>query len=117
MYRSSNKSVLSVLRQLPERAKLCLQASVQTCLAPPPPPPSPLPPNTYLFSVSASRMFSRRPARDIDTFLEGYPDLPSAGEEDRSWDRNLRFYLGEERCEPDDMLIDEIHEEYGGVID
>lgn len=61
-------------------------------------------------------MFSRRPpARDIDTFLAGYPDLPSEEEEDKSWDRNLRFYLGEERCEPDDMLIDEIHQEYGRV--
>ncbi|KAG8977029.1 hypothetical protein FRC05_002549 [Tulasnella sp. 425] len=69
-----------------------------------------------IMELSKGRVWVRskdgRPARDIDTFLEGYPDLPSAGEEDRSWDRNLRFYLGEERCEPDDMLIDEIHEEW-----
>ncbi|KIO29999.1 hypothetical protein M407DRAFT_159547 [Tulasnella calospora MUT 4182] len=63
-------------------------------------------------------MFSRRPpARDIDTFLAGYPDLPSEEEEDKSWDRNLRFYMGEERCEPDDMLIDEIHQEWATDYD
>ncbi|KAG8986094.1 hypothetical protein FRB90_004230, partial [Tulasnella sp. 427] len=62
-------------------------------------------------------MLSRRPARDIDTFLAGYPDLPSAEQENKSWSRNLRFYMNQERCEPDEMLIDEIHEEWATDYD
>ncbi|KAF9643403.1 hypothetical protein BDM02DRAFT_3104469 [Thelephora ganbajun] len=48
--------------------------------------------------------------RDVQEFLDGYPDLHDY----RSLSRNLRFYSNELRCQPDCKLISEIHEEWLG---
>jgi hypothetical protein len=45
--------------------------------------------------------------RDVQEFLENYPD----GENDRNCIANLQFYRNQRRCRPDNMLIDEIHEQ------
>jgi hypothetical protein len=45
--------------------------------------------------------------RDIREFLDGYPEHL----DDRKLNANLRFYRNERRCRPDNLLIDEIHEQ------
>ncbi|EJF57082.1 hypothetical protein DICSQDRAFT_129667 [Dichomitus squalens LYAD-421 SS1] len=45
---------------------------------------------------------------DVREFLDNYPDLP----DDPSLNSNLRFYSNLERCRPDNLLIDELHEQW-----
>ena len=45
--------------------------------------------------------------RDIREFLEGYPGLP----DDPRLNANLEFYSNRRRCRPDNLLIDELHEQ------
>ena len=49
--------------------------------------------------------------RDIQAFLDDYPD--NDVEQHAAFSANLEFYLGIRRCEPDNLLIDEIHDRYG----
>jgi hypothetical protein len=51
--------------------------------------------------------------RDVKEFLDGYP----RGGNDPSQRRNLRFYSNEERCQPDNLLIDDLHEMWGDDFD
>ena len=46
--------------------------------------------------------------RDVQEFLDGYPDLC----DDRRQSINVSFYLDKLQCQPDNMLISEIHKEY-----
>lgn len=46
--------------------------------------------------------------RDVQEFLDGYPDNVN----DASCTANLDFYRNETRCRPDRMLISEIYEQY-----
>ncbi len=45
--------------------------------------------------------------RDITEFLEGYPDIS----DDPHLNANLEFYTNKGRCKPDNLLIDELHEQ------
>ncbi|TFL01788.1 opioid growth factor receptor conserved region-domain-containing protein [Pterulicium gracile] len=47
---------------------------------------------------------------DVQEFLDGYPDVP----DDKRKSANLKFYSNEQRCSPDNMLIDEIHDDWVG---
>lgn len=51
--------------------------------------------------------------RDILQFLQRYPDV----EDDPTDQRNLQFYKNQTRCQPDELLIDEIHERWKGRYD
>jgi hypothetical protein len=51
--------------------------------------------------------------RDILQFLQGYPD----DEDDSTEARNLQFYKNQRRCQPDELLVDEIHERWTGRYD
>lgn len=44
--------------------------------------------------------------RDVQEFLDDYPD----NVDDKSLNANLEFYSNKRRCQPDNFLIDEIHE-------
>ncbi len=44
---------------------------------------------------------------DVRVFLAGYPDV----DDDPTQNKNLEFYSNKRRCQPDGVLIDEIHEE------
>ncbi|KAI1794880.1 opioid growth factor receptor conserved domain-containing protein [Ganoderma leucocontextum] len=46
--------------------------------------------------------------RDVREFLDNYPNLP----DDPSMKSNLEFYSNIERCRPDNLLIDELHEQW-----
>ncbi|KAK7690365.1 hypothetical protein QCA50_007022 [Cerrena zonata] len=48
--------------------------------------------------------------RDVREFLDGYPD----NEDDDSQNANLEFYQNKRRCQPDNYLIDEIHNKWKG---
>ncbi|KDQ62508.1 hypothetical protein JAAARDRAFT_170933 [Jaapia argillacea MUCL 33604] len=48
--------------------------------------------------------------RDVHEFLDGYP---SQGDDPTS-SANLAFYSNKRRCQPDNLLIDEIHERWFG---
>ncbi|KAI0733481.1 opioid growth factor receptor conserved region-domain-containing protein [Irpex lacteus] len=50
---------------------------------------------------------------DVRMFLAGYPDL----DDDPTQNKNLEFYSNKRRCQPDGVLIDEIHEEWQGDYD
>ena len=45
--------------------------------------------------------------RDIREFLDQYPNVP----DDDSMKSNLQFYSNKERCRPDNLLIDDLHEQ------
>ncbi|KAI0338989.1 hypothetical protein BDW22DRAFT_1432191 [Trametopsis cervina] len=47
---------------------------------------------------------------DIRMFLDGYRDI----EDDASQARNLEFYSNKRRCQPDNLLISEIHDRWRG---
>jgi hypothetical protein len=54
---------------------------------------------------------------DVQAFLDGYPedsDSESAHDTDTALSEslNLEFYTGARRCQPDNLLIDEIHNQY-----
>lgn len=44
--------------------------------------------------------------RDVQEFLDGYPDLADAP----SLTANLEFYSDKRRCRPDNVLIHDIHD-------
>ena len=44
---------------------------------------------------------------DVRMFLNGYPGL----EDNPRQNMNLQFYSNKRRCQPDNMLLSEIHEE------
>jgi len=46
--------------------------------------------------------------RDIQQFLHQYPDV----EDDTTLSANLDFYSNKRRCQPDNLLIDQIHQRY-----
>ncbi|KZT09395.1 uncharacterized protein LAESUDRAFT_723156 [Laetiporus sulphureus 93-53] len=48
--------------------------------------------------------------RDVREFLDDYPGTTDDG----SLDANLRFYSNKLRCRPDNLLIEEIHEQWRG---
>ncbi|KAL0581154.1 hypothetical protein V5O48_000844 [Marasmius crinis-equi] len=48
--------------------------------------------------------------RDIQEFLDQYP----GGTNDKSRSANLKFYANERPCRPDNLLIDELHEQWWG---
>jgi len=48
--------------------------------------------------------------RDVQEFLDEYPDA----EDDETLSANLEFYSNRRRCRPDNILIDEIHEQWRG---
>lgn len=52
-------------------------------------------------------MATRLIPRDVQDFLNDYPGQ----EDERSMKSNLAFYRNELRCRPDNLLIDEIHEQ------
>lgn len=45
--------------------------------------------------------------RDITEFLQGYPDIS----DDPALNANLEFYTNKRRCRPDNLLIDDMHEQ------
>ncbi|KAI0647788.1 opioid growth factor receptor conserved region-domain-containing protein [Trametes meyenii] len=45
---------------------------------------------------------------DIREFLEGYPRVP----DDPRLNANLEFYSNKRRCQPDNLLIDDLHEQW-----
>ncbi|KAF5360298.1 hypothetical protein D9758_009164 [Tetrapyrgos nigripes] len=51
--------------------------------------------------------------RDVQEFLDEYPD----GSDNKSLKANLEFYSNKRRCRPDNLLIDEIHEQWQGDYD
>ncbi|KAF9267319.1 hypothetical protein L218DRAFT_894462 [Marasmius fiardii PR-910] len=51
--------------------------------------------------------------RDVQEFLDGYPDVA----DDRNLTANLKFYTNERRCRPDNLRIDELHEQWWGDYD
>jgi len=51
--------------------------------------------------------------RDIKLFLDGYPGYSG----DPNATDNLDFYSNKLRCQPDDLLIDEIHEKWFGAYE
>lgn len=51
--------------------------------------------------------------RDVQEFLLGYPNR----EDDPSQTRNLQFYSNQERCQPDELLIDDLHAQWGNDFD
>ncbi|KAI0632400.1 opioid growth factor receptor conserved domain-containing protein [Trametes polyzona] len=46
--------------------------------------------------------------KDIKDFLDGYPRIP----DNPNLNANLEFYLNKRRCKPDNLLIDELHEQW-----
>ncbi|THU93931.1 hypothetical protein K435DRAFT_724883 [Dendrothele bispora CBS 962.96] len=48
--------------------------------------------------------------RDVKDFLDEYPD----GSDNKSLKANLEFYSNLRRCRPDNLLIEEIHEQWQG---
>ena len=44
---------------------------------------------------------------DVRDFLEGYPRVP----DEPSLKANLEFYSNTRRCKPDNLLIDQLHEQ------
>ncbi|KAI9059276.1 hypothetical protein FKP32DRAFT_1658208 [Trametes sanguinea] len=46
--------------------------------------------------------------QDIREFLEGYPDVP----DDPRLNANYEFYSNKRRCRPDNLLIDDLHEQW-----
>ncbi|KAI8978764.1 opioid growth factor receptor conserved region-domain-containing protein [Trametes punicea] len=46
--------------------------------------------------------------QDIREFLEGYPDVP----DDPRLNANVEFYSNRRRCRPDNLLIDELHQQW-----
>ena len=44
--------------------------------------------------------------RDVRDFLDDYPDIDSDDEPARA---NLEFYSNKRRCQPDNVLVNEIH--------
>ncbi|ESK95740.1 opioid growth factor receptor-like 1-like [Moniliophthora roreri MCA 2997] len=48
--------------------------------------------------------------RDVQEFLYRYPN----GGDDRSQSANLKFYTNKLRCRPDNLLIEEIHDQWWG---
>ncbi|KAJ7095760.1 opioid growth factor receptor conserved region-domain-containing protein [Mycena belliarum] len=48
--------------------------------------------------------------RDVQDFLASYPHTPS----DPALSANLRFYTNAARCRPDNLLIEEIHDQWHG---
>lgn len=45
--------------------------------------------------------------RDITEFLQGYPDIS----DDPRLNANLEFYTNKQPCKPDNLLIDDLHEQ------
>ncbi|KAI0669262.1 opioid growth factor receptor conserved region-domain-containing protein [Trametes maxima] len=50
---------------------------------------------------------------DIREFLEGYPRAP----DDTRLNANLEFYSNKRRCQPDNLLIDDLHEQWKADYD
>ncbi|KAI0695977.1 opioid growth factor receptor conserved region-domain-containing protein [Cytidiella melzeri] len=48
--------------------------------------------------------------RDVRMFWQGYP----GAEDNTSYGKNLAFYSNKRRCQPDNLLISEIHESWRG---
>ncbi|KAK7056921.1 hypothetical protein VNI00_002639 [Paramarasmius palmivorus] len=48
--------------------------------------------------------------RDVQEFLDRYP----SGGNDKSRSANLKFYTNQLRCRPDNLLVEEIHEQWQG---
>ncbi|KAJ7442663.1 opioid growth factor receptor conserved region-domain-containing protein [Mycena latifolia] len=48
--------------------------------------------------------------RDVQEFLDNYP----RNGDDRRLSANLGFYSNSQRCRPDDLLVEEIHEQWQG---
>ncbi|EIW59380.1 uncharacterized protein TRAVEDRAFT_36796 [Trametes versicolor FP-101664 SS1] len=46
--------------------------------------------------------------RDITEFLQGYPDIS----DDPRLNANLEFYTNKQPCKPDNLLIDDLHEQW-----
>lgn len=45
--------------------------------------------------------------KDITEFLQGYPDIS----DDPRLNANLEFYTNKQPCKPDNLLIDDLHEQ------
>ena len=60
------------------------------------------------YRSSALMRISGSLPRDIQEFLERYP----GGADDRSRSANLKFYSNESPCRPDNLLIDELHDQF-----
>jgi len=68
---------------------------------------------TILRQHSISQPFSTMSSvvpRDIQEFLDDYPD----NTDDASSSANLLFYSNKRRCRPDNLLVDELHEQWKG---
>ncbi|KAI0087914.1 opioid growth factor receptor conserved region-domain-containing protein [Irpex rosettiformis] len=68
---------------------------------------------TQVIRRSTLRTFSARMSslpHDVRMFLHGYPDL----DDDPRQNKNLQFYSNKRRCQPDNVLISEIHEGWQG---
>ena len=53
---------------------------------------------------------SKMAARDMSTYRKGYPRT----RDNPSMNKNLEFYTGIRKCQPDDMFIDDIHRDWWG---
>ena len=67
--------------------------------------------NRFLIPLAHTRLIFARNMlllpRDVREFLDNYPSLP----DDPSLNENLKFYSNQVRCRPDNLLIDELHEQ------
>ena len=65
----------------------------------------------FLIPLAHTRLISTRNMlllpRDVREFLDNYPSLP----DDPALNENLKFYSNQVRCRPDNLLIDELHEQ------
>jgi hypothetical protein len=66
---------------------------------------------SFLRTIHSSQIVTPMPSlpRDVQDFIAGYPDIP----DNPSKNANLNFYSanGTQRCQPDNKLIEEIHEQ------
>ena len=50
--------------------------------------------------------------RDVREFLDGYPE----GHDDSDLSANFEFYSNKRTCRPDNLLIEDLHERWEGVL-
>ncbi|KAJ6559061.1 opioid growth factor receptor conserved region-domain-containing protein [Mycena vulgaris] len=71
------------------------------------------PPHRLLLSRSRHKGSAMSIPRDVQEFLDAYP----RNGDNRRLSANLGFYSNSLRCQPDDLLVEEIHKQWKGKYD